>query len=197
MISKKLCAVSAALIASVNGFSQPRPYVATSQSVETSKTSVSTRAGFLQTAIVGASGIFGLSIPAYADAVKSPSGVLVEKLKIGDGPKPVIGELAAVRFRASVVETGNKLDDLFDNPEPYYTRVGSGGLLKGVEEFIPQMVIGDRWKLTIPGNLAFGKKGRPSSAGKPRIPADATIIFEIEMVGLPGREQELIDIIGD
>ena len=47
------------------------------------------------------------------------------------------------------------------------------------------------------GDLAFGKKGRPASAGKPRIPADATIVFEIEMVGLPGKEPELIDLIGD
>lgn len=47
------------------------------------------------------------------------------------------------------------------------------------------------------GDLAFGKKGRPSSAGKPRIQADATIVFEVEMVGLPGKEPELIDIIGD
>ena len=47
------------------------------------------------------------------------------------------------------------------------------------------------------GDLAFGKKGRPSSAGKPRIPADATIVFDVEIVGLPGKEPELIDIIGD
>jgi peptidylprolyl isomerase len=45
--------------------------------------------------------------------------------------------------------------------------------------------------------LAFGKKGRPSSAGKPRIQADAVIVFDVEMVGLPGKEPELIDIIGD
>lgn len=47
------------------------------------------------------------------------------------------------------------------------------------------------------GNLAFGAKGRPASAGKPRIPANAEILFEVEMVGLPGKEQELIELIGD
>jgi len=59
------------------------------------------------------------------------------------------------------------------------------------------MRVGDRWTLTVPGNLAFGPKGRPSSAGKPRVPSNATVIFEIEMVSLPGLEPELIDIIGD
>jgi peptidylprolyl isomerase len=50
---------------------------------------------------------------------------------------------------------------------------------------------------TLQSELAFGKKGRPSSAGKPRIPADSTIVFEVEIVGLPGKEPELIDLIGD
>lgn len=45
--------------------------------------------------------------------------------------------------------------------------------------------------------MAFGKEGRRSSAGKPRIPGDATIIFDVELVGVPGRETELIDLIGD
>ena len=45
--------------------------------------------------------------------------------------------------------------------------------------------------------MAFGSKGRPASAGKPRIPADATITFEVEVVGLPGKEPELIELIGD
>lgn len=45
--------------------------------------------------------------------------------------------------------------------------------------------------------MAFGSKGRPASPGKPRIPGDATIVFEIEMVGLPGKELELIELIGD
>ena len=45
--------------------------------------------------------------------------------------------------------------------------------------------------------MAFGKEGRRASAGKPRIPADATIVFDLEVVAVPGREVELIDLIGD
>lgn len=47
------------------------------------------------------------------------------------------------------------------------------------------------------GKLAFGDKGRPASAGKPRIPGNAEIVFDVEMVGLPGKERELIELIGD
>lgn len=116
-------------------------------------------------------------------------------LALYSSPHKQVGELAAIRFKATVGQT--TIDDIFDTAEPLYTRVGSGGLLKGVEMILPQMRVGDRWVLTIPGSLAFGSKGRPASAGKPRIPADATVVFDVEMVGLPGKEPELIELIGD
>ena len=49
----------------------------------------------------------------------------------------------------------------------------------------------------VQSELAFGSKGRPASAGKPRIPGNAIITFDVEMVGLPGKEPELIELIGD
>lgn len=86
---------------------------------------------------------------AVAAAVETlPSGVTYQVVKAGDGPKPEIGELIAIRFAAFAGD--NKIDDIFDTPEPYYTRLGSGGLLKGVETTLPLMRVGDRWKLTIP-----------------------------------------------
>lgn len=136
----------------------------------------------------------GVTLPAYADETL-PSGVVIKVTKSGKGPKPDIGEMAAIRFSAYAGD--NKIDDVFDTPEPYYTRVGSGGLIKGVEEVLPKMRMGDRWVLTVPGDLAFGPKGRKASAGTPRIPGNQEIIFDVEMVGLPGKEQELIDLIGD
>jgi hypothetical protein len=87
-------------------------------------------------------------LPAVAAVETLPSGVTYEVLKKGDGPQPEIGELVAIRFAAYFGD--RKIDDIFDTPEPYYTRLGSGGLLKGVETTLPLMRLGDRWKLTIP-----------------------------------------------
>lgn len=155
------------------------------------------RKSMLQTLVQGgvatAAATFLVEQPAYAE--KLPSGVAYEIVKDGNGVKPQVGELIAIRFAAFV--DGRKIDDIFDTPEPYYTRLGSGGLLKGVESTLPLMKLGDRWKLTIPGELAFGPKGRPASAGKPRIPGNAEVVFEVEIVGLPGKEPELIELIGD
>jgi len=88
-------------------------------------------------------------LPQYAFADETTaSGVAIKVLKSGNGPKPTIGELASIRFAAYNGEI--KIDDIFATPEPYFTRVGSGGLIKGVEEVLPMMRVGDRWVLTIP-----------------------------------------------
>jgi len=111
---------------------------------------------FQQTAATAAAAlIVGLAWTAPAAAAEptttvTPGGVTVQIIKQGDGPKPDIGELVAIRFAAYVSSRGNKIDDIFESPEPYYTRLGSGGLLKGVETTLPLMRLGDRWKLTIP-----------------------------------------------
>ncbi len=109
------------------------------------------RKSMLQTLVQGgvatAAATFLVEQPAFA-AEKLPSGVTYEIVKEGQGIKPEVGELIAIRFAAFV--ENRKIDDIFDTPEPYYTRLGSGGLLKGVESTLPLMKLGDRWKLTIP-----------------------------------------------
>ena len=119
-----------------------------------------------------------------------PSGVKVETLIDGDGPAPAVGDLVAIRFQGTC--NGVEFDNLYKTEEPYYYRPGAGTLMPGIEEILPKMRVGDRWKVTVPGALAFGKKGRPASAGRPRIPPMATVVFDISMVGIPGKEEEII-----
>merc|ERR1712032_243191 len=140
---------------------------------------------------------FNNVMPALAEEERTlDNGVKIVVKKTGKGRKTKVGELAGIRF-AAYANGSMKIDDIFDTPEPYYTRVGAGGLIKGVEDVLPMMKNGDRWELTVPPKLAFGDQGRPASAGKPRIPAGAVITFDVEIVALPGDEEELIDVIGD
>lgn len=74
--------------------------------------------------------------------------------------------------------------------------MGSGKVLPGVEEAVKLMHTGDLWELNIPGNLAFGEKGRSASPGKPRIPSNAEIAFTLELVAVPGKDDELIEVAG-
>ena len=118
--------------------------------------SAQSRSDFLQTVVktsagLALGGLVSFQTPSAARAASTETlanGVSYTVLKSGDGPKPEKGELVAIRFAAYNGEI--KIDDIFDTPEPYYTRLGSGGLIKGVEETLPLMRLGDRWKLTIP-----------------------------------------------
>ncbi len=65
-------------------------------------------------------------------------------------------------------------------------------MLPGVEEAAKLMVSGDKWELLLPPNLAFGAEGRSASPGKPRIPANAPIYFTLELVAVPGKDDEYI-----
>ncbi len=102
---------------------------------QTSLSADVSRSNFLKN-VVGAAGVASITtmVPSFAFAdeeeIKLPSGTSYTIIKNGEGPIPKIGELAGIRFKAEVKQSGNKIDDIFDTPEPYYTRIGTGGLLK-------------------------------------------------------------------
>jgi FKBP-type peptidyl-prolyl cis-trans isomerase len=108
--------------------------IAVKQSTSTTTTALNaqfSRKDFLQSAAVTAAATVlatgALPAASWADETL-PSGVVIQVIKKGDGAKPERGQLAAIRFSAYAGD--NKVDDIFDSPEPYYTRVGSGGMLK-------------------------------------------------------------------
>lgn len=140
--------------------------------------------------VVGSTG--GLPMLKRAGAETLPSGIVYEVIEKGSGPVPQVGELAAIRFTGAYKD--NVFDDLYKTKEPLYFRVGGNTLLKGIEEAVKVMKVGDRWKLTIPGELAFGAKGRSASPGKPRIPPMAAVEYDLKLVALPGRETEILDL---
>jgi len=138
------------LLASAASFSHPTNVRSTTTSLKATPVA---RDDFLKSmaVAVGGSAVLSGLFPGAAFAAEEvtlPSGVKYIVKKQGNGPKPEIGELCAIRFAAFA--GSNKIDDIFETPEPYYTRVGSGGLLKGVESTLPLMRVGDRWELTVP-----------------------------------------------
>ena len=100
-----------------------------------------------------------------------------------------VGENVAIRFKGTY--NGKVFDDIFESAEPYYYRAGVGGILKGMDDAVTHMKVGDRWKLKFSGDLSF-EKMKPSSPGKPRIPAGAPVEYEVELVEIPGRMEDYI-----
>lgn len=129
----------------------------TTRSTTSLAATITSRHAFLQTltSAVVATTLLSTTTPLSAGADETlPNGVAIVVKKSGSGPKPDVGELVAIRFAAYNGDL--KIDDIFDTPEPYYTRLGSGGLLKGVESVLPMMKLGDRWVLTIPVSTVIG-----------------------------------------
>jgi FKBP-type peptidyl-prolyl cis-trans isomerase len=155
-------------LASTNAWISPLPTSTSRQSCSASRTclaATTSRRALLETSWTAAAAMAlatttiapNVAVAATATATTLPNGVSYVVIKSAskkeDDPalKPVIGELVAIRFAAYANDV--KIDDIFDNPEPYYTRLGSGGLIAGVEQTLPLMQLGDRWKLTIPVRL--------------------------------------------
>ncbi|CAM9674522.1 unnamed protein product, partial [Choristocarpus tenellus] len=108
-----------------------------------------------------------LASPAFAgETLVTESGLRINKLVEGKGAACVVGDLAGVRFKGNF--GSYEFDNVFNTPEPYYTRVGAGTLVKGMDEAISMMHLGDKWELTCNADLAFGNQGRPPSPGRPR-----------------------------
>jgi peptidylprolyl isomerase len=72
---------------------------------------------------------------------------------------------------------GVKFDSSYDHGEPLTFKLGAGRVIKGYDEGLAKLRVGDHAILVIPGKLAYGPNGIPNV-----IPPDATLIFVIEVV---------------
>ncbi|MFO0910963.1 MAG: FKBP-type peptidyl-prolyl cis-trans isomerase [Isosphaeraceae bacterium] len=114
--------------------------------------------------------------PTKPGEVKTtPAGVQYETIKEGTGAVAKAGQKVTVHY-VGTLENGNKFDSSRDRGEPSTFGIGVGEVIRGWDEAVPGMKIGERRKLTIPPSAGYGAQG------KGPIPPNATLIFEIELV---------------
>eukprot|EP00179_Madagascaria_erythrocladioides_P018291 CAMPEP_0198332542 /NCGR_PEP_ID=MMETSP1450-20131203/18352_1 /TAXON_ID=753684 ORGANISM="Madagascaria erythrocladiodes, Strain CCMP3234" /NCGR_SAMPLE_ID=MMETSP1450 /ASSEMBLY_ACC=CAM_ASM_001115 /LENGTH=185 /DNA_ID=CAMNT_0044037001 /DNA_START=1 /DNA_END=558 /DNA_ORIENTATION=+ len=150
----------------------------------------------VRVALAVAAGAVGAA--RVVEPVRADGGEIeVSTLKKGwtEGPTPKTGDLIGVRFKAEF--NGRTFDDTFAMESPYYFRLGNGNLVPGLEQAIYLLHVGELARVVVPGELAFGKKGRRPGPGTPSIPPNATITYEVELSVYPGFEPELIEVAGD
>lgn len=199
-MSKMLVSICLLVVAASlsNAFIFSRPAVVARKSTQLAAAAETTE--FFKTAwkkclpVVVAASLTSFPGVSLADMIISPwsKDVQYEVVKSAkkDAAKPKVGEMVAIRFTGSY--KGNVFDDTFKTEQPYFYRTGVGLILKGLDDAVTNMAVGDRFKLSFGGDLAFGEKGRPSAPGKPRIPPNAVIDYEVELVDLPGQGEDMI-----
>ncbi|PPT09923.1 FKBP-type peptidyl-prolyl cis-trans isomerase [Geitlerinema sp. FC II] len=108
------------------------------------------------------------------------SGLQYVKLEEGDGASPQRGQTVVVHY-TGMLEDGTVFDSSRERGRPFSFRIGVGQVIRGWDEGVGMMQVGDRWKLIIPPELAYGERGAGGV-----IPPNATLIFDVELLRIAG-----------
>ncbi len=103
-------------------------------------------------------------------------GLQFETITAGTGPSPKKGQAVTVHYTGRFLD-GKKFDSSVDRREPFTFVLGAGQVIAGWDAGVAQMKVGDKVKLTLAPELAYGKAGYPGA-----IPPNATLVFEVELL---------------
>ncbi|KAC9294243.1 hypothetical protein E3N88_46032 [Mikania micrantha] len=128
-----------------------------------------------------------------ATLVSAKSGDVTE-LQIGVKHKPASCEVQAhkgdkikVHYRGKLTD-GTVFDSSFERGTPFEFELGSGHVIKGWDQGLLGMCVGEKRKLKIPAKMGYGERGSP-----PKIPGGATLIFDTELIAVNGKGAVLGD----
>ncbi|MCJ1285947.1 Peptidyl-prolyl cis-trans isomerase fpr2 [Xylographa opegraphella] len=94
------------------------------------------------------------------------------------------GDKIDVHYLGTLASDGSKFDSSYDRSQPLSFTVGQGQVIKGWDEGLLDMCIGDKRKLTIPPEFGYGQRAMGP------IPAGSTLVFETELMGIQGVKKD-------
>jgi FKBP-type peptidyl-prolyl cis-trans isomerase FkpA len=118
---------------------------------------------------------------AEPGASRTASGLVFYDLTPGTGPSPKDTDTVRVHYRGTLVD-GTEFDSSYKRNEPAEFPLNQ--VVKCWTEGVQKMKVGGKAKLVCPSDLAYGDRGSP-----PTIPGGATLVFEIELLGIPSQQK--------
>ncbi len=106
------------------------------------------------------------------------SGVNVEVITEGKGATPKQGQKVTVHYTGWLTDS-TKFDSSRDRGQPFKYQFGVGQVIQGWDDGVATMNVGGKSKFTIPPELGYGTQGAGGI-----IPPNATLIFEVELLGI-------------
>lgn len=109
----------------------------------------------------------------------TPSGLQYRVVRrvAGNAPRPLLSDEVTVNYRGVLID-GKEFDSSYGRGRPASFPVSK--VVRGWQEALPMMRVGEQWELAIPGNLGYGLRGQPEGG----IPPNATLLFTIELLGI-------------
>lgn len=111
--------------------------------------------------------------------ISTVTGLEIYRLVEGSGQEAQAGKDVAVHYIGALTD-GKKFDSSLDRGEPIVFTLGTGQVIKGWDEGIRGMKVGERRQLVIAPELAYGSQ----DVGNGLIPPNSTLIFQVELVGI-------------
>jgi len=96
------------------------------------------------------------------------------------------GDEISVHYAGRLASNNQEFDSSFKRNQPFEFKLGAGRVIKGWDEGLLDMCVGEKRTLTIPPELGYGARGAGGS-----IPGGATLIFETELIAIKGVKKEL------
>lgn len=111
-------------------------------------------------------------------AERYESGLYYQKTKDGKGESPKQGNMLSVHYTGMLMN-GTKFDSSVDRGQPFSFQVGVGQVIRGWDEGLMKMKVGEKGTLFIPSGMAYG----PQGSGQ-LIPPNSVLKFEVELLGI-------------